>query len=478
MNNFRLEYTTKISKLFLYGMWAHVPVHAVLAWWFKTEMLVALGLTSFICLGATIVHHFFKGETIATILQAISLMLLGGVMIHLGRGMIEFHFHVFIALAVLPLFGSFWPVVAGLLTVAVHHIGLYFILPSSLFNYTASFWVVILHAAFAILETSFMLYMAMKTSKMIDLQGETFNKIVVASETNKEVTKTISEGVISLNSVSSQQLSCIDATVSSINEISSMIERNIEIVSSSHQVSMKTKNSTEIIKESLRSLLSVMNLIQSANNNVAHKIQNYQKKLNEVESLIIQIAQSTKLINDIVFQTKLLSFNASVEAARAGENGKGFAVVAQEVGLLAETSKSASAEIDKIIQESVVKVQQMTASSKEEIEAVVYESNEKVNLGLKQTEDVLNTADLISADMFHLESQMKQAVGAIDEQKKGLKHIESAINTIHSSSREATEQAKKIQQGSSNLEEISQSFEEVVQEMESLLGQADKKSAA
>jgi len=40
-------------------------------------------------------------------------------------------------------------------------------------------------------------------------------------------------------------------------------------------------------------------------------------------------------MNDIVFQTKLLSFNASVEAARAGIHGKGFAVVADEVGNLA-----------------------------------------------------------------------------------------------------------------------------------------------
>jgi len=45
-------------------------------------------------------------------------------------------------------------------------------------------------------------------------------------------------------------------------------------------------------------------------------------------TLIETINQKTRVINDIVFQTKLLSFNASVEAARAGEHGKGFAVEA------------------------------------------------------------------------------------------------------------------------------------------------------
>ena len=58
------------------------------------------------------------------------------------------------------------------------------------------------------------------------------------------------------------------------------------------------------------------------------------KEIQEIVKVIAEIGNKTKVINDIVFQTKLLSFNASVEAARAGENGKGFAVVAEEVGKL------------------------------------------------------------------------------------------------------------------------------------------------
>ena len=63
-------------------------------------------------------------------------------------------------------------------------------------------------------------------------------------------------------------------------------------------------------------------------------------------TLIETINQKTSVINDIVFQTKLLSFNASVEAARAGEHGKGFAVVAEEVGNLAQMSGNAAQEIN------------------------------------------------------------------------------------------------------------------------------------
>ena len=66
-------------------------------------------------------------------------------------------------------------------------------------------------------------------------------------------------------------------------------------------------------------------------------------------SIIQEIEDKTKAIDEIVFQTKLLSFNASVEAERAGEHGRGFSVVAQEVGNLAQLSGKSAAEINEIL---------------------------------------------------------------------------------------------------------------------------------
>jgi methyl-accepting chemotaxis protein len=62
------------------------------------------------------------------------------------------------------------------------------------------------------------------------------------------------------------------------------------------------------------------------------------------------IAQVINIIQEIAFQTNILSLNAAVEAATAGEAGKGFAVVAQEVRNLASRSAEAAKEIKNIVE--------------------------------------------------------------------------------------------------------------------------------
>lgn len=64
-----------------------------------------------------------------------------------------------------------------------------------------------------------------------------------------------------------------------------------------------------------------MKELSSTNADVARTVENGNQRLNEIVGLIKEISDKTKVINEIVFQARLLSFNASVEAARAEDQG-------------------------------------------------------------------------------------------------------------------------------------------------------------
>lgn len=64
------------------------------------------------------------------------------------------HFYFFAVISLLAVFGNPMVVLAAALTVTLHHLVLWAVLPSSVFNYDAAIWVVFVHAAFVVLSTS------------------------------------------------------------------------------------------------------------------------------------------------------------------------------------------------------------------------------------------------------------------------------------------------------------------------------------
>jgi methyl-accepting chemotaxis protein len=151
------------DRLFLIALIAHAPIAVVLGILLSGESLVHVvteGLAP--ALVACVAYAMYSGTRAFRAIGAILLMVYSGVIIHLGGGLVEWHFHVFVSLAVLIVYYDWLPIVLAAGFIAVHHIVLDEILPTALFNHgpSPSRGIVVIHAVFVIVQTAACVFVA------------------------------------------------------------------------------------------------------------------------------------------------------------------------------------------------------------------------------------------------------------------------------------------------------------------------------
>lgn len=264
-----------------------------------------------------------------------------------------------------------------------------------------------------------------------------------------------------LSAVSVDQASAIQQTSSAVVEIESMTKTTLSNVSTSKELSEESNEFTEKTVESVRSLASAMQMISDSNIELLQQMDQNKEQMNEIKNIISNIGQKTKVINEIVFQTKLLSFNASVEAARAGEFGKGFAVVAEEVGSLANLSGTASKEISEMLNTSITSVEKITTETSENVSRLVQVNKQKVDDGVNLASDCSTSVEEIKHKLNCVLEALIAVLQAASEQTKGLEEISDAITKIDDLSQQNMKMSQQTAEQSKVLAEQTQALNEI-----------------
>ena len=273
-----------------------------------------------------------------------------------------------------------------------------------------------------------------------------------------------------LSSSTTEQAAALQETVSSIDEVSAMIAKNAENAKRSKESSNLSSDAAQKGKEAVDEVIHSIEDINRSNANIMSQIEEGNQQLTEIVKLISEIGNKTKVINDIVFQTKLLSFNASVEAARAGEHGKGFAVVAEEVGNLAQMSGNAAKEISQMLDGSVQKVDQIVSASKTRVERLMSESKAKVEAGTVTARKCGEVLDEIVKNVSEVNMMVSEITTASQEQSQGVSEINKAMNQLDqvtqsnaASSQDAANVAALLRNQSEGMRKVIQALIETVE---------------
>ncbi len=196
----------------------------------------------------------------------------------------------------------------------------------------------------------------------------------------------LSSNVEILNKNATSQAASLEETAASIEEITGNIKQTSEKAQEMLRISSETQNSANVGKE------------------LATKTVNSMEDINDT---VMNINEAITVIDQIAFQTNILSLNAAVEAATAGEAGKGFAVVAQEVRNLAARSAEAAKEIKDLVENATVKANEGKSISSSMIEGFS-ELEEKISNTNNLIDDVTNAAKEQNTGMVQISDAINQ----------------------------------------------------------------------
>ncbi|GGB05057.1 methyl-accepting chemotaxis protein [Agarivorans gilvus] len=440
---------------------------------------------------ATLSYRLLKGCGLFSVVAAVLMMSVSALLIQSQLGMIEMHFHIFAAMAVFLVYQRWQPLLAALLTVAVHHVLFTFIqlssaslmgLPIVIFAGDCNWMITLVHAIFAAAETGILILLAGFMRRESGANQRIASAIEYISE-NKDLSLRLSGGssnaerafnsmleqlaelfadyhqIAENMSATTEQLSKISEQTRhevadynqqalEIADITEHLASQIKQVADNSQLSAEqAQQATKASQQDRQQALNVMEdmrILESSTNQV-------KGSLSELTDDVTAITGLLDAIRSISEQTNLLALNAAIEAARAGESGRGFAVVADEVRALAGRANDSTEEIAKVLQ-------RLNSSMEKTVEAM--------DLGQQRTQQNVQHANDIAQGLQQRSVQISEVARLSHDVAEQTVEQSSVLQGVGGNISSSTERVGHLAENVRVLAEVAQQIQALTQAYE------------
>ena len=403
------------SRAFAVLLWAHVPVVAAIALVNHTPLLGPLAIAVLLAAAGTVAARRDPAGPGGRLTIAVALTGMPMLFAHAGMGVwqIDYHMYFFAVFAMLSAFVDWRPIALSATLTAVHHLGMSWLMPMSVFPDQAGLAAlprVLLHATIVVAECAVLSWMTVRVYALFfaadrenhraaaaladaeRLRGALEDESAAKSLALTETGRALEEARAAARAAAREEelrvhgeWAAADQRRALLHEIAERLDRSVGVVvgavdATSRAMLDNARRAERISAETQVEVSRVVDVTASSDAMIAgvaqatgelsrssadirdrmqHALTVAQRAGRESErgsvlarslqDAAARIGNVMAIIETVADQTRLLALNAAIEAARAGESGRGFAVVADEVRKLADATAGATAEIVEVV---------------------------------------------------------------------------------------------------------------------------------